>query len=197
MFDDPAEIVDHEGHYVETIDRSAFNKVLADVTRARAGLPGSVKVLYNHGMTLNGTPSERFSMPIGVPVDIRAEARGLLTRTRYNDTPLAEEILENIRAGSITASRSPAGSSGPTRSCAAATGTAPTPRGTCALSAAPSSASANTARCRGPPTRAPRSSASACPLPGTLDEDPEPDDTEEEQALPPDGEAAADEPHTP
>jgi HK97 family phage prohead protease len=102
VFDDPAEIQDHEGHYVETIDRSAFNKVIADASRARGGFPGSVKVLYNHGMTIQGTPSERFSMPIGVPVDIRAEQRGLLTRTRYSDTPLAEEILENIRAGSIT-----------------------------------------------------------------------------------------------
>jgi HK97 family phage prohead protease len=102
VFDDPAEIHDHEGHYVETIDRSAFNKVIADASRARGGFPGSVKVLYNHGMTIQGTPSERFSMPIGVPVDIRAEARGLLTRTRYNETPLAEEILENIRSGSIT-----------------------------------------------------------------------------------------------
>ena len=102
VFDDPAEIQDFEGHYVETIDRSAFNKVIADASRARGGFPGSVKVLYNHGMTIQGTPSERFSMPIGVPVDIRAEQRGLLTRTRYNDTPLAEEILENIRSGSIT-----------------------------------------------------------------------------------------------
>jgi HK97 family phage prohead protease len=102
VFDDPAEIQDHEGHYVETIDRSAFNKVIADASRARGGFPGSVKVLYNHGMTIQGTPSERFSMPIGVPVDIRAEQRGLLTRTRYNETALAEEILENIRAGSIT-----------------------------------------------------------------------------------------------
>ena len=102
VFDDPAEIQDFEGHYVETIDRAAFNKVIADASRARGGLPGSVKVLYNHGMTIQGTPSERFSMPIGVPVDIRAEERGLLTRTRYNETPLAEEILENIRAGSIT-----------------------------------------------------------------------------------------------
>jgi phage head maturation protease len=41
-------------------------------------------------------------MPIGVPVEIRAEARGLLTRTRYSDTPLADEILESIRSGSIT-----------------------------------------------------------------------------------------------
>ena len=105
-------------------------------------------------------------MPIGVPVDIRAEARGLLTRTRYNETPLAEEILENIRAGShhrpvVHRPRS----SGPTRSCAAATGTAPTPRGTSAPSAAPNWACGSTARCCGPPTRAPRSSASACPLP--------------------------------
>jgi HK97 family phage prohead protease len=102
VFDDPAEIQDFEGHYVETIDRSAFNKVIADASRARGGFPGSVKVLYNHGMTIQGTPSERFSMPIGVPVDIRAEQRGLMTRTRYNETALAEEILENIRAGSIT-----------------------------------------------------------------------------------------------
>src|SRR5215472_1015777 len=102
VFDDPAEIQDFEGHYVETIDRSAFNKVIADASRARGGFPGSVKVLYNHGMTIQGTPSERFSVPIGVPVEIRAEAKGLLTRTRYSDTPLAEEILENIRSGSIT-----------------------------------------------------------------------------------------------
>ena len=102
VFDDPAEIQDFEGHYVEVIDRAAFNKVIADASRARGGFPGSVKVLYNHGMTIQGTPSERFSMPIGVPVDIRAEQRGLLTRTRYNETPLSDEILENIRAGSIT-----------------------------------------------------------------------------------------------
>ena len=102
VFDDPAEIQDFEGHYVETIDRSAFNNVIADAERARGGFAGSVKVLYNHGMTVQGTPAERFSMPVGVPVMIRAETRGLLTRTRYNDTPLADEILENIRAGSIT-----------------------------------------------------------------------------------------------
>jgi HK97 family phage prohead protease len=102
VFDEPAEIKDHEGHYIETIDATAFNKVIADASRARGGFPGSVKVLYNHGMTIQGTPSERFSMPIGVPVEIRAEARGLLTRTRYSDTPLAEEILENIRAGAVT-----------------------------------------------------------------------------------------------
>jgi len=102
VFGQEAEIKDHEGHYIEVIEPTAFSRAIDHAQRARGGFPGSVKVLYNHGMTINGTPSERFSMPIGVPVDIRAEARGLLTRTRYSETPLADEVLENIRAGSIT-----------------------------------------------------------------------------------------------
>jgi HK97 family phage prohead protease len=102
VFNSPAEIVDHEGHYVEEIDPAAFNKVLADIGRSRAGF-GKVKVMYNHGMTIHGTPSERGSMPIATPVDIRPETRGLLTLARYSDTPFADEVLENIRNGSITA----------------------------------------------------------------------------------------------
>ena len=101
-FNAPAEIHDFEGHYIEEIDPSAFNKVLADIGRSRAGF-GKVKVMYNHGMTIHGTPSERGSMPIATPVDIRPEARGLLTLARYSDTPFADEVLENIRNGAITA----------------------------------------------------------------------------------------------
>jgi HK97 family phage prohead protease len=102
VFGQEAEIRDHEGHYLEVIEPTAFSRAIDHAQRARGGFPGSVKVLYNHGMTLNGSPSERFSMPIGVPVDIRAEARGLLTRTRYSETALADEVLENIRSGAIT-----------------------------------------------------------------------------------------------
>jgi HK97 family phage prohead protease len=102
VFGQEAEIHDHEGHYLEVIEPTAFSRAIDHAQRGRGGFPGSVKVLYNHGMTLNGSPSERFSMPIGVPVDIRAEARGLLTRTRYSETPLADEVLENIRSGAIT-----------------------------------------------------------------------------------------------
>ena len=102
VFDQPAEIHDFEGHYQEVIDRAAFNRAIEHVERQRGGL-ANVKVLYNHGMTIQGTPSERFSVPIGVPVVIRAEARGLLTRTRYSETPLADEILESVRAGTISA----------------------------------------------------------------------------------------------
>jgi HK97 family phage prohead protease len=104
VFGQPAEIKDFEGHYLETIDRSAFNKRLADLERSKGGF-ASVKVLYNHGMTLGGTPSERFSMPVGTPLadaGIVATERGLLTRTEYNRTALAEEVLELIRSGSIT-----------------------------------------------------------------------------------------------
>jgi HK97 family phage prohead protease len=102
VFDQPAEIQDFEGHYQEVIDPAAFNRAIDHVERQRGGL-ANVKVLYNHGMTIQGTPSERFSVPIGVPVMIRAEARGLLTRTRYSETPLADEILESVRAGTISA----------------------------------------------------------------------------------------------
>jgi HK97 family phage prohead protease len=102
VFDQQAEISDHEGHYLEEIDRSAFNRAIDHARASRGGLPGAIKVLYNHGMTIQGTPSERFSVPIGVPVEVRAEPRGLLTRTRYSETPLADEILESVRAGSIT-----------------------------------------------------------------------------------------------
>jgi HK97 family phage prohead protease len=102
VFGQRAEIQDFEGHYEEEIDPAAFNRAIDHASRARGGFPGAVKVLYNHGMTIQGTPSERFSVPIGVPVEIRADPRGLLTRTRYSETPLADEILESVRSGSIT-----------------------------------------------------------------------------------------------
>ena len=192
VFDDPAEIQDFEGHYVEVIDRAAFNKVIADASRARGGFPGSVKVLYNHGMTLTGTPSDRFSVPIGVPVDIRAEQRGLLTRTRYNETALAEEILENIRAGSITSQSftgrivrsDPQLRRGDRHRPDSAGGLRTVRRTELGL------------REYGPVLWPAYTGAEILGVrmstPGALGADPEPD--EEEQALPPDGEAAAAEP---
>ncbi len=99
-FDQEAEITDHEGHYIEVIDRTAFNRAIDHASRSARS---PVRVMYNHGMTIHGTPAERFSIPIGVPLEIRADQRGLLTRTRYNETPLAQEILEAIRSGAITA----------------------------------------------------------------------------------------------
>lgn len=93
-FDEAYAVRDEHGDYDEIINRAAFNKTLSH------GID-RVAVLYNHGMTLFRTPSERYSMPLGSPQEIRAEPRGLLTVTRYNKTPLADEVLEMIRNGDI------------------------------------------------------------------------------------------------
>ena len=104
VFDQEAEIQDHEGHYVEVIDRTAFDTAIAFAARNTGGLAANIKVLYNHGKTIEGTPAPEFQLPIGVPVDIKPEARGLLTRTRYDlDDPFAQRVLSKIRDGSITA----------------------------------------------------------------------------------------------
>lgn len=101
VFDQEAEIQDFEGHYLESIDRTAFNRAIDHARPENNGGRWRVTVLYNHGMTIHGTPAERFSIPIGVPVDIKAETRGVLTRTRYNASPLGDEILESISSGSV------------------------------------------------------------------------------------------------
>lgn len=95
-FDDPYEVRDFDGHYDETINRAAFNRTIG------RGFTG-VQVLYNHGRTISGTPSSEFSMPVAVPVEVKAEARGLLTRSRYLKHDLAESVLEMWREGAIRA----------------------------------------------------------------------------------------------
>lgn len=102
VFDEGAEIHDHQGDYEEEIDRAAFNKRISDVKRSRNGF-ALVKCMYNHGLTIHGTPSEKFSMPCAVTEHISAEGRGLLTRARYLDTPLGNEVLEMWRSGAISA----------------------------------------------------------------------------------------------
>jgi phage head maturation protease len=101
-FGQVAEIHDHQGHYKEENDPAAFNAELETARRSRAGLT-RIKCMYNHAMTIHGTPSSQDSVPLGVPEYIGPEARGLITRTLYMKTPRAEEILEAIKAGAITA----------------------------------------------------------------------------------------------
>lgn len=95
VFGVPATVSDFEGDgYVETIDRAAFDKTIAE-------RGSKFQVLYNHGLDIYGTPAAEFSKPIGVPVEVRADGRGLWTVTRYSPTPLADEILALIRDGAI------------------------------------------------------------------------------------------------
>ncbi len=102
VFDRKAEIRDGQGHYIEVIDRNSFNKAIQDAKPQGSRQTWRTGVFYNHGMTIHGTPSDRGSMPIGSPIDIRSEPAGLLTVTRYNNNPLADEVLEAIRSGDIT-----------------------------------------------------------------------------------------------
>ena len=81
VFDTPQEIRDRDGHYMEVIDPAAFNRTIEQ--RGANGF----QVMFNHGKTMYGTPSERYSMPYGVPVDVRPDARGLVTTTRMLSTP--------------------------------------------------------------------------------------------------------------
>lgn len=110
-FDDPYEVVDFEGHYDEILNRSVFNRALG------RGI-GGVQVLYNHGRTISGTPAAEFSMPVAVAVEVKAEPRGLLTRSRYLKTPLGDAVLEMWREQAIRAQsfRGPIIRSAPARS---------------------------------------------------------------------------------
>lgn len=96
IFDTPYEVRDQHGHYMEQIDRSAFNRTL------QHGIH-KVSVLYNHGLTVHGTPDMLGSVPIGTPLEIRPDGRGLYTVTRYNRSELADAVLEAIRNGDIRA----------------------------------------------------------------------------------------------
>lgn len=93
VFGTPAEIRDFDGHYMEVIDRAAFDGAI------RRG--SKISVLFNHGRDIYGNPSDRFSMPIGTPEMVRADARGLHTVTRIANTPLGDEVLELMRSGAI------------------------------------------------------------------------------------------------
>lgn len=94
VFDTPSEIRDQHGHYMEVISRTAFNRAISH------GID-RVQVYYHHGMTLHGTPSDLGSVPIGSPVDIRADGKGLRTISRLNKSALADSVLEAIRNGDI------------------------------------------------------------------------------------------------
>jgi HK97 family phage major capsid protein len=91
-FGKPTEIWDQDGHYTEENHPHSFNKTVAD-RGVRFG------AFYHHGRTLQGTPSERGSVPIGRPALVQPDGKGLLTHTVYNRTQLADDVLDSIRNG--------------------------------------------------------------------------------------------------
>jgi HK97 family phage prohead protease len=96
VFNAPTDIADQQGRYREQIHPGAFERTISQ-RGTRFG------VFYNHGMTLQGTPSEMASVPLGSPIEApRSDGNGLVTVSRYNATPLAGQVLEAIRNGDIT-----------------------------------------------------------------------------------------------
>jgi HK97 family phage prohead protease len=93
-FNVDAEIRDADGHYFESLSPESFNKTIAD-NGTRFG------VFYNHARTIYGTPDGQLSVPIGVPIEVRTDERGVFTATRYLDNPLADSVLNGIKEGAI------------------------------------------------------------------------------------------------
>lgn len=99
VFDTQTEIYDDHGHYMETIDRSAFNRTINNSSRNNFK---NVSVFYNHGKTLYGTPAEMYSLSLGHVAAIRSDAHGLLTSTHYGTHELADTVLTQIINGDIS-----------------------------------------------------------------------------------------------
>lgn len=94
IFGVPTEVRDQHGHYDEEIHRAAFN---------RTAKTGKAVCLYNHGHTLDGKPNGLLQVPLGTPLEIKPDGRGLLTVTRYNKSETADAVLAAIDAGDIRA----------------------------------------------------------------------------------------------
>lgn len=91
------EIHDQHGHYIEENDPAMFTRTINN---------GAVKraiVLYNHGFDARGKSGGLPTVPLGRPVDIKADKRGLLTVSRYNNSEFADTVLESIKNGDIRA----------------------------------------------------------------------------------------------
>ncbi len=89
-----SEIRDQDGHYIESLAPRSFTKTIQE----RGDRFG---VFYNHARTLYGTPDGNLSVPIGVPLEVKEDERGVYTATRYLDNPLADAILDAIKQRAI------------------------------------------------------------------------------------------------
>lgn len=97
VYDVKKEIRDQHGHYIERIDRAAFTRTLNN------GAARKALVLYNHGLDARGKSGGFPTVPIGKPISIESDGRGLRTVSRYNDSEFAQMVLESIKNGDITA----------------------------------------------------------------------------------------------
>lgn len=96
VFNSRTEVRDKDGHYYEEIDPKAFN-------RAINRPPFHPMVIYNHGLDLFGRPaSGANTVPLGEALEIKADGRGVFTRSRYHSGAFADEVLQAVKDGVIT-----------------------------------------------------------------------------------------------
>lgn len=93
-FNRSTEIRDADGHYNEIIGQRSFDKTLAE-----RGL--NFAVLYNHGRTYDGRTDGALMVPIGKPLEVRPDERGLFSATEYLENPLADAVLDAVKKGAI------------------------------------------------------------------------------------------------
>lgn len=97
VFNSSAEIRDQDGHYREENDPTSFNRTIKNKG------PGGFSVLFNHARTIDGQANPVATMPIGVPIEVVPNERGVFTATRYLDNPLADQVLDAIKNGALNA----------------------------------------------------------------------------------------------
>jgi HK97 family phage prohead protease len=96
VFRTQSEIRDQDGHYFEELASTSFDRTIQHKGT-------SFGVLFNHGRTIDGAPNPMATMPIGVPLEVKPDEKGVFTATRYLDNPLADQVLDAINAGAIRA----------------------------------------------------------------------------------------------
>jgi phage head maturation protease len=101
VFDTPAAIHDQDGDYSEELDPVVFNRAISDARPQGGRTSWRVGVFYNHGMTIMGTPSDRHSMPVAVPVDIKTDGHGVRATDKYHRSQFCDEIIEGLESGAI------------------------------------------------------------------------------------------------
>jgi phage head maturation protease len=101
VFNTPAEIHDQDGDYSEELDPVVFNRAISDAAPQGGRTSWRIGVFYNHGLTIIGTPSDRHSMPVAVPIDIKADGRGVRATDRYHRSQFCDEIVEGLESGAI------------------------------------------------------------------------------------------------
>jgi len=94
-------IRDQDGEYTEDLDPVIFNRAISDARPQGSRRNWLTGVFYNHAMTLYGTPSEMFSVPVAVTQDLATDGRGVRATDKYHRSQLGDEIVEGLESGAI------------------------------------------------------------------------------------------------